>query len=123
MQHSTVSIFLALYQMTTTIIFVIVICIIECVCDVLFKYWSQGPLQISHNLVIGISLYLVIGALYAMSLRSGLMSSVSSILHGLSLLLTFLLSVIYFKERPSKKTLCFIGLVFVGTIGLIVYDE
>ena len=109
--------------MTTTILFVIVICLIECVCDALFKYWSQGPLKISHNLVIGIVLYLAIGALYAMSLRYGLMSSVSSIWHGLSLLLTFLLSVLYFKERPSKKTLCFIGLIFAGTAGLIVYDE
>ena len=109
--------------MTTTILFVIVICVIECVCDTLFKYWSQGPLRVSHNLVIGISLYLAIGALYAMSLRHGLMSSVSSIWHGLSLLLTFLLSVLYFKERPSRKTMCFIGLVFVGTVGLIVCDE
>ena len=109
--------------MTTTILFVIVICIIECVCDALFKYWSQGALKISHNLVIGILLYLVIGALYAMSLRHGLMSSVSSIWHGISLLLTFMLSVMYFKERPSKKTLCFIGLVFAGTVGLIVTDE
>ena len=38
--------------MTTTILFVIVIFLIECVCDALFKYWSQGPLKVSHNLVI-----------------------------------------------------------------------
>jgi len=100
---------------------VIFICLLEVCADILFKRWSNGKVEFNFNMFFGIIVYICIGILYGFSLRFGLLSIVSSLWQGFSLLFTFLLAIFYFKEKPNIKQICCIILVFIGTIGLIIF--
>jgi len=102
------------------IVLVTIIGLVELVGDVLFKKWADGKFEFNRNLGIGILSYIIIAILYAISLRHGMLSIVNAMWQGISLLCTFLLAVLYFKERPTIKQLLCIGLIFIGTVGLII---
>ena len=107
-------------RMSIAVWLVILIGLLECVGDVVLKHWADGPTEVNRNIIMGTALYAMIGILYGVSLRYGMLSVVSSIWQGVSLLFTFLLATIYFKERPTRSQIGCIALVMLGTVGLIV---
>ncbi len=104
--------------MFIVIILLIIIGILDIFCDILFKKWSIKKFKIDSKLIAGILLYNLIAIIYAITLRYSLLSVVSSLWTGTGLILTFLIGYFYFKERPNKKQLFFILLIFLGSIGL-----
>tara|TARA_Y100000816_G_C26049126_1_gene549932 strand:- start:564 stop:884 length:321 start_codon:yes stop_codon:yes gene_type:complete len=102
------------------IILVSIIGLMELIGDVLFKKWASGKVEVNSYIVIGILSYIMIAILYAFSLRHGMLSIVNAMWQGVSLLCTFLLGVLYFKERPNIKQLLCIALIFIGTLGLML---
>lgn len=106
--------------MTVAVWLVFLIGLMECVGDVVFKHWANGPAEVNRNIIIGTVVYALIGILYAISLRHGMLSVVSSIWQGVSVLFTLLIATIYFKERPTLQQVGCIMLVVVGTGGLII---
>tara|TARA_X000000950_G_scaffold289489_1_gene414191 strand:- start:23717 stop:24037 length:321 start_codon:yes stop_codon:yes gene_type:complete len=101
------------------ILLVTLIGLMEIIGDIVLKNWSLGKVEMNKYMIIGIITYIIIAILYAFSLKHGMLSVVNAMWQGISLLFTFLLAVLYFKERPSTKQLLCIGLIFIGTLGLM----
>ena len=103
-------------------VLVILIGLMESIGDVMFKHWADGRAAVNRNLIVGIVLYAVIGLVYAISLRYGMLSVVSSMWQGMSVVFTFLIATLYFNERPTILHIGCIGLVVAGTIGLVLFE-
>ena len=108
--------------MSTAVLLVILIGLMECICDVVLKRWANGRAEINAYIIIGVAIYAVIGMVYAISLRHGMLSVVSSMWQGVSLIFTFFIAILYFNERPTNPQIGCIGLVVVGTIGLVMLE-
>ena len=89
--------------MSTVVQIIVIVALLEIVAELFLKKWSKGEVEINLFLLLGILVYMIVAVLYAFSLRYGMLSIVSALWQGLTLIFTFLLAVLYFNELPSIK--------------------